>query len=110
MVENAGPRFAQIAVQGPLATGAVKKLTDADLAAIKRYHFVDGVVSGAPARIARTGYTGEDGWEIYVPPAEAERMWGSLGWPRRPAGQALRGGRPRHLAGEGRPIKCRMGS
>jgi aminomethyltransferase len=60
-VENAGPRFAQIAVQGPLATGVVTKLADADLAAIKRYHFVDGHFSDVPARIARTGYTGEDG-------------------------------------------------
>ena len=77
-VENAGPRFAQIAVQGPLSTGVVQKLTDADLAAIKRYHFVDGVVSGAPARIARTGYTGEDGWEIYVAPEYAERLWNEI--------------------------------
>jgi aminomethyltransferase len=77
-VENAGPRFAQIAVQGPLATGVLKKLTEADLAAIKRYHFVDGMVSGAPARIARTGYTGEDGWEIYVAPQYAERLWNEI--------------------------------
>ena len=78
-IENAGPRYAQLAVQGPLATGVVQKLTDADLAAaltlVKRYHFVDGVVSGAPARIARTGYTGEDGWEIYVAPEHAEHLW-----------------------------------
>src|SRR5579864_9111856 len=59
-VEKAGPRYAQLAVQGPLATGVVKKLTNADLDSVKRYHFVDGVVSGATARIARTGYTGED--------------------------------------------------
>jgi aminomethyltransferase len=77
-VENAGPRFAQIAVQGPLATAVVEKLTDVDLAAIKRYHFIDGVISGAPARIARTGYTGEDGWEIYVAPEYAERLWSEI--------------------------------
>src|SRR5271167_989792 len=65
-VENAGPRYAQLAVQGPLATGVVKKLTASDLDAVKRYHFVDGAVLGSLARIARTGYTGEDGWEIYV--------------------------------------------
>src|SRR3954454_9242567 len=64
-VENAGPRFAQIALQGPLSTGIVKKLTDAELDSVKRYHFVDGLICGAPARIAHTGYTGEDGWEIY---------------------------------------------
>jgi aminomethyltransferase len=77
-VENAGPRYAQLAVQGPLATSVVKKLTNADLAAVKRYHFVDGVVSGATARIARTGYTGEDGWEIYVAPEHAERLWNEI--------------------------------
>jgi aminomethyltransferase len=74
-VENAGPRYAQLAIQGPLATGVLQTLTDAPLAAVKRYHFLDGSVSGVPARIARTGYTGEDGWEIYIPPDEAERLW-----------------------------------
>jgi aminomethyltransferase len=77
-VENAGPRFAQLAVQGPLATGVVQKLTDVNLAPIKRYHFVDGHFSGAPARIARTGYTGEDGWEIYAAPEQAERLWNEI--------------------------------
>jgi aminomethyltransferase len=75
MVEDAGPRLAQIAVQGPLATQVLQKLTKSDLAVVKRYHFTDGYVSGAEARIARTGYTGEDGWEIYVKPEEAERLW-----------------------------------
>jgi aminomethyltransferase len=77
-VENAGPRFAQIAVQGPLSTGIVKKLTDAELDSVKRYHFVDGLICGAPARIAHTGYTGEDGWEIYVAPEYAERLWNEI--------------------------------
>jgi aminomethyltransferase len=45
---------------------------------VKRYHFVDGVVSGAPARVARTGYTGEDGWELYVAPEHAERLWNEI--------------------------------
>jgi aminomethyltransferase len=75
MVEDAGPRYAQIAIQGPLATQVLQKLTRSDLSAVKRYHFTDGQVSGAEARIARTGYTGEDGWEIYVAPGEAERLW-----------------------------------
>ena len=77
-VENAGPRYAQLAVQGPLATGVVQKLTDINLAPTKRYHFVDGHFSGAPARIARTGYTGEDGWEIYVAPEYAVRLWNEI--------------------------------
>src|SRR5208282_4541748 len=66
MVEDAGPRLAQLAIQGPRATEVLRKLTSSDLSAVKRYHFTDGQVSGAEARIARTGYTGEDGWEIYV--------------------------------------------
>jgi len=77
-VENAGPRYAQLAIQGPLATGVLRKLTDADLTSVKRYHFVDGTVSSAAARIARTGYTGEDGWEIYIAPEDAERLWGQI--------------------------------
>ncbi len=77
-VENAGPRFAQLAVQGPLATAVVQKLTDIGLAPVKRYHFVDGHFSGVPARIARTGYTGEDGWEIYVAPEHAVRLWNEI--------------------------------
>jgi aminomethyltransferase len=77
-VDNAGPRFAQLAVQGPLATGVVQKLTDINLTPVKRYHFVDGHFSGVPARIARTGYTGEDGWEIYVAPEHAVRLWNEI--------------------------------
>ena len=46
-----------------------------DLGGIKYYWFTDGEVAGTPARIAHTGYTGEDGFEIYVPPADAERIW-----------------------------------
>jgi len=77
-IENAGPRYAQLAIQGPLATGVAQKLTDINLAPIKRYHFVDGHFGGAPARIARTGYTGEDGWEIYVAPEHAVRLWNEI--------------------------------
>src|SRR5215471_2101487 len=62
-VENAGDRYAQIAVQGPRALETLQKLTTSDLASIKYYWFTDGEVSGTKARIARTGYTGEDGFE-----------------------------------------------
>ena len=75
VVENNGERYAQIAIQGPKARATLQKLTPVDLGGIKYYWFTDGEVSGAPARIAHTGYTGEDGFEIYVPPAYAERMW-----------------------------------
>jgi aminomethyltransferase len=74
-VENAGGRYAQLAIQGPRAMDTLQKLTAVPLAPIGYYHFTDGSVGGAPARIARTGYTGEDGFEIYIPPAEATRLW-----------------------------------
>src|SRR5579872_3928310 len=61
-VEFASPRYAQLAVQGPRALATLQKLTATELAPIKYYHFVDGAVCGVPARIARTGYTGEDGF------------------------------------------------
>ncbi len=77
-VENAGSRFAQIAVQGPRAGATLQKLTPVDLAGIQYYWFTDGEVSGCQARIARTGYTGEDGYEIYIPPTEAARLWNEL--------------------------------
>ncbi|BDC51061.1 aminomethyltransferase [Bryobacterales bacterium F-183] len=77
-VENAGPRYAQLAVQGPKGLATLQKLTTTDLASIKYYHFTDGAVSGTPARIARTGYTGEDGFEIYIAPEESPRIWNEL--------------------------------
>ena len=77
-VENAGPRYAQIAVQGPKALDTLAKLTQVNLAAIRYYWFTDGKVLGVRARIARTGYTGEDGFEVYVEPQQAERTWDAL--------------------------------
>lgn len=74
-VEFASERYAQLAVQGPRSLEVLRKLTSVDLAAIRYYHFVDGEVCGGPARIARTGYTGEDGFEIYVPPEAAAGLW-----------------------------------
>jgi len=77
-VEYAGDRYAQLAIQGPKAQATLQKLTPVDLGAIKYYWFTDGQVSGTPARIAHTGYTGEDGFEIYVAPADAQRMWNEV--------------------------------
>jgi aminomethyltransferase len=77
-VENAGPRYAQIAVQGPKAEAVVRKLTGLDLSAIKYYWFADDQACGVPARIARTGYTGEDGFELYIAPEFAERVWNEV--------------------------------
>ncbi len=78
LVRLSSDDFAQIAVQGPQARATLQKLTGADLAAIRYYWFTDGEVSGAAARIARTGYTGEDGFEIYVAPAEGPRLWNEI--------------------------------
>jgi len=78
VVENAGTRYAQLAVQGPRSPETLQKLTAVSLAPIRYYHFVDGAISGAPARIARTGYTGEDGFEIYLSPDEAPRIWDEI--------------------------------
>jgi aminomethyltransferase len=77
-VESAGDRYAQLAVQGPKALPTLQKLTTANLAAMRSYHFADGEVDGAPARIARTGYTGEDGFELYLAPADAPRLWNRI--------------------------------
>lgn len=66
-VENVSDQTSQIAVQGPLAQKAVQKLTDVDLDTIKFFHFVDGFeLAGKKVLISRTGYTGEDGFEIYT--------------------------------------------
>jgi aminomethyltransferase len=77
-VHNRSDDYAQIAIQGPRALEVLRKLTPANLAEIKYYRFVDGTVDGAPAIIARTGYTGEDGFEVYVAPADAPRIWRKL--------------------------------
>jgi aminomethyltransferase len=77
-VEEAGDRYAQLAVQGPKALDTLQKLTSTPLAPIKYYHFVDGEVAGVWARIARTGYTGEDGFEIYIAPDESPAIWDKL--------------------------------
>jgi aminomethyltransferase len=74
-VDQSSDRYAQLAIQGPRALATLQKLTTTDLAAIRYYHFIDGSVSGMPARIARTGYTGEDGFEIYFAPEYSERIW-----------------------------------
>jgi len=74
-VDFASDRYSQLAVQGPRALETLQKLTTADLAAIGYYHFIDSVVAETPTRIARTGYTGEDGFEIYFAPEQSERIW-----------------------------------
>jgi aminomethyltransferase len=77
-VEFVSEKYVQIAIQGPRALETLARLTPADLSLIRYYWFVRGEVGGAPAIIARTGYTGEDGFEIYIPPEEGERIWNAI--------------------------------
>jgi aminomethyltransferase len=74
-VDFASERYSQLAIQGPSALATLQKLTATPLREIKYYWFTDGEVAGTPARIAHTGYTGEDGFEIYISPEAAARIW-----------------------------------
>jgi aminomethyltransferase len=71
-------RYALIALQGPAAGGVLQPLTGVDLASIKYYWFGHGEVASVRATISRTGYTGEDGFEIFVPPQSADRVWQAI--------------------------------
>ena len=73
-----GNEFAQIAVQGPAAPALVQKLTQTDLSPLKRYTFAVGDVAGGHTIISRTGYTGEDGFELYVTPEHGPVLWDAL--------------------------------
>ena len=77
-VVNSSSRYALLAVQGPAAVEIVQQLTTVDLAAIKYYWFAHGEVAGVRSIISRTGYTGEDGFELFIPPASAERVWNAI--------------------------------
>lgn len=66
---------ALLAVQGPLAQRVVQPLTAIDLDAVRYYHFSAGIVAGVNAVISRTGYTGEDGFELYVAAGDAVQLW-----------------------------------
>lgn len=77
-VVNASPRYGLIAIQGPEAERVLQTLTTIELADIKYYWFAHGEVAGVRVMVSRTGYTGEDGFEIFVPPAQAERVWNAL--------------------------------
>jgi aminomethyltransferase len=81
IVQDLSDSFTQLAIQGPRAIDVMRKLTDANLDGIKNYWFTHGRVCGLEnILIARTGYTGEDGFEIYVPSDQAtsERVWNEV--------------------------------
>ena len=75
---DSSPRYALIAVQGPAAREIIQPLTGVDLRTIKYYWFAHGEVASVRCTISRTGYTGEDGYELFVPPASAPRVWDAL--------------------------------
>ena len=77
-LRNASSEYCQLAVQGPDALSILQKLTDLPLGDIKYYHFTNGAVDGIASIVSRTGYTGEDGFEIYATPDQAERLWNKL--------------------------------
>ncbi len=74
-LRNASSEYCQIALQGPDALRILQTLTDTSLDEIKYYHFRRGEVDGVSAIISRTGYTGEDGFEVYAAPNAAEQLW-----------------------------------
>jgi aminomethyltransferase len=75
---NTSSRYALLALQGPVAREVLQTLTGVDLSAIKYYWFATGEVAGVRVTISRTGYTGEDGFEVFVPPNAAERVWDAI--------------------------------
>lgn len=77
-LENASSDYCQLALQGPDALGILARVTDLPLSEIKYYHCAEGQVDGEPAVVSRTGYTGEDGFEVYADASKAEQIWNKL--------------------------------
>jgi aminomethyltransferase len=86
VVTDATDDYALIAVQGPAAAGILGGLTEIDLGAMKYYAGASGSVAGFPVWVARTGYTGEDGFEVFGRPADAVAIWDALVAAGAPAG------------------------
>jgi aminomethyltransferase len=74
-VVDSSSRYALISIQGPASREVLQPLTGVDLSDVRYYWFAHGEVASARVTISRTGYTGEDGYEIFVPPAMADRVW-----------------------------------
>ena len=77
-LRNASAEYCQLALQGPDAESILQKLTDLPLSEIKYYHFKPGTVDGVNGIVSRTGYTGEDGFEVYAPTDRAEQLWNKI--------------------------------
>ena len=77
-LKNVSLEYCQIALQGPEALRILQGLTETSLSEIKYYHFTEGQVDGIDAIISRTGYTGEDGFEVYAAADKAEQIWNRM--------------------------------
>ena len=77
-LNNVSADYCQLALQGPDAQSILQKLTDVPLDEIKYYRFTRGSVDGVEGIISRTGYTGEDGFEVYAPANRAEQLWNKI--------------------------------
>jgi aminomethyltransferase len=77
-LKNVSADYCQLALQGPDAQTILQKLTDVPLAEIKYYHFTPGRVDGIDGIVSRTGYTGEDGFEVYAAADRAEQLWNKI--------------------------------
>jgi aminomethyltransferase len=77
-LNNVSADYCQLALQGPDAQSILQKLTDLPLGEIKYYHFTHGSVDGVAGIVSRTGYTGEDGFEVYAPADRAEQLWNKI--------------------------------
>jgi aminomethyltransferase len=77
VIDSSG-RYGLIALQGPASSRVLQPLTRVELDAIRPFRFTHGEVAGARITLSRTGYTGEDGFEIFVPPNAADRVWQAL--------------------------------
>src|SRR6185503_14697918 len=75
---DASSRYALLSLQGPKALEILQPLIGVELGGLKYYRFVHGEVAGVRATVSRTGYTGEDGFEIFVPPQSADRVWQAI--------------------------------
>jgi aminomethyltransferase len=85
-LHNLSDEFALLALQGPKAEAILQGLTPIDLKQVAFYHFAEGAVNGAPAIVARTGYTGEDGFEVFVAPDGAPALWRRIAEAGKPHG------------------------
>ncbi len=77
-LQNISNETGEIALQGPKAQATLQKLTDFDLNSLKFFRFAEFSVAGIPVLVSRTGYTGEDGFEIYSAPSDTEKIWNAL--------------------------------